>query len=191
MISFIKGKVAQKEEGILVIENNGIGYEVQVSDHTMNSIAYMNEEVKLLTYLQVREDGIALFGFVSKEEKDMFMKLIQVGGIGPKMAIGILSGISLSELSTAIFRQDIKMLCTIKGLGKKTAERLLVELKDKVEPVQESVESNVNMSYVEEATEALMSLGVGKNEAYRLAKEHAENSSSVEEIITKALRGMN
>ena len=191
MINYIQGKVVQIEENLLVVENNGIGYEIFVSSHTANSISFVNEEIKILTYLQVKEDGIALFGFISKEEKDMFLKLIEVSGIGPKMAIGILSGISLSELSVAIFRQDIKMLCTIKGLGKKTAERLLVELKDKVEPVQETAqESNINSSYVDEATQALVSLGVGKNEAYRLAKENAENCSSVEEIITKVLRGM-
>ena len=175
----------------MVVENNGIGYEIFVSSHTANSISFVNEEVKILTYLQVKEDGIALFGFISKEEKEMFLKLIEVSGIGPKMAIGILSGITLSELSVAIFRQDVKMLCTIKGLGKKTAERLLVELKDKVEPMQEiHEESNINTNYVDQATEALVSLGVGKNEAYRLAKENAENCSSVEEIITKVLRGM-
>ena len=132
MINFIQGKVVQKEENLLVVENNGIGYEILVSSHTSNSISFLNEEVKVLTYMQVREDGISLFGFVSKEEKDMFLKLIEVSGIGPKMAIGILSGISLGDLSVAIFRQDVKMLCTIKGLGKKTAERLLVELKDRV-----------------------------------------------------------
>ena len=121
----------------------------------------------------------------------MFLKLISVSGIGPKMAMGILSNISIVDLTNAIFRQDIKMLCTVKGLGKKTAERLLVELKDKTLPTTSMVESeDVNMNYIDEATDALVSLGVGKNEAYRLARENAQQCSSVEEIITKVLRGM-
>ena len=121
----------------------------------------------------------------------MFLKLINVSGIGPKTAIGILSGISLSDLVKAIVTQDVKMLCTIKGLGKKSAERLLVELKDQTMPdaTSEPIE-NVNLDYVEQATDALISLGVSRNEAYRLAKENASDGASVEEIITKALRGM-
>lgn len=190
MINFIQGKIIEKDEGLIVVENNGIGYEIQVSDHTLNSIAFQNDIVKVLTYMQVREDGIALYGFLTKEEKNMFLKLISVSGIGPKMAIGILSNIKINELVDAIIRQDVKMLCTVKGLGKKTAERLLVELKDKTMPVSVQQEENINSNYIDEATDALISLGVGKNEAYRLAKENANDCSSVEEIITKVLRGM-
>ena len=191
MINFIEGKVVDKDESSIVVECNGIGYEIQVSDHTLNSIAYQNEIIRILTYMQVREDGISLYGFVSKEEKNMFLKLISVSGIGPKMAIGILSNITLNDLISAIIRQDVKMLCTVKGLGKKTAERLLVELKDKTLPSQVEIDANpVNTNFIDEATDALVSLGVGKNEAYRLAKLHANEATSVEEIITKALRGM-
>ncbi len=191
MINYIEGNVVEKQEGYIVVDCNNIGYEIQVSNHTLNSIEFQNEIVKILTYMQVREDGVTLYGFVTKEEKNMFLKLISVSGIGPKMAISILSGITVNELINAILRQDVKMLCTIKGLGKKTAERLLVELKDQTMPsVECSVEQNGNEDYISQATEALISLGVGKNEAYRLAKENAINSTSVEEIITKVLRGM-
>ena len=191
MLNYIEGKLVEKQYGYIVVDCNNIGYEIQVSDHTLNSIEYVNEIVKILTYMQVREDGITLYGFITREEKNMFLKLISVSGIGPKMAIGILSGISVNELISAIVRQDVKMLCTIKGLGKKTAERLLVELKDQSMPTTtQNVEENVNEDYVSQATDALISLGVGKNEAYRLAKENALNSTSVEEIITKVLRGM-
>ncbi len=191
MFNYIEGKVVDKGENFVVIDCNGIGYEIQVSSHTLNSITYVNEIAKIFTYLQVKEDGISLYGFISKEEKNMFLKLISVNGIGPKMAIGILSGISVNELISAIVRQDVKMLCTIKGLGKKTAERLLVDLKDKTMPVETMFEDdNINKNFIDEATEALISLGVGKNEAYRLAKENASETASVEEIITKALRGM-
>ncbi len=191
MLNYIEGKLVEKQDGYIVVDCNNIGYEIQVGDHTLNSIEYVNEMVKILTYMQVREDGITLYGFITREEKNMFLKLISVSGIGPKMAIGILSGISVNELISAIVRQDVKMLCTIKGLGKKTAERLLVELKDQSMPTTtQNVEENVNEDYVSQATDALISLGVGKNEAYRLAKENALNSTSVEEIITKVLRGM-
>ncbi len=191
MINFIEGKVVDKQEDYVVIENNQIGYEIYVSSFTQNTLIYQNEMARLFTYMNVREDGITLYGFATKEEKDMFLKLISVSGIGPKMAMGILSNISIVDLTNAIFRQDIKMLCTVKGLGKKTAERLLVELKDKTLPTTvASSDDNVNMSYVDEATDALVSLGVGKNEAYRLARENAKECASVEEIITKVLRGM-
>ena len=191
MINFIEGKVVDKQEDYVVIENNQIGYEIYVSSFTQNTLIYQNEMARLFTYMNVREDGITLYGFANKEEKDMFLKLISVSGIGPKMAMGILSNISIVDLTNAIFRQDIKMLCTVKGLGKKTAERLLVELKDKTLPsVVESSNDNINMSYIDEATDALVSLGVGKNEAYRLARENAKECASVEEIITKVLRGM-
>ncbi len=191
MISYIIGKVTEKEENMIVVESNGIGYEIQVSSYTANSIEFDNEYAKILTYMQVKEDGICLYGFISKEEKNMFLKLISVSGIGPKMAIGILSGVTIPELINAILSQDVKMLCTIKGLGKKTAERLLVELKDQTMP-NVNVVSNDNLNYnaIDQVTDALVSLGVGKNEAYRLAKDNAENGLSVEEIITKCLRGM-
>ena len=191
MLNYIEGKLIEKEEGYIVVDCNGIGYEILVSDYTQNSLSANGSVVKILTYLQVREDGVALYGFASKEEKNMFMKLISVNGIGPKMAVGILSGITLNDLISAIVNQDVKMLCTIKGLGKKTAERLLVELKDQAMPVQMEIsQQNVNMNFIEQASEALISLGVGRNEAYRLAKENAVEGATVEEIITKALRGM-
>ena len=191
MFNYIEGRVVDKQDGYIVLDCNGVGYEILVSDFTFNATEFPNESVKILTYMQIKEDGISLYGFYTKEEKKMFLKLISVNGIGPKMAMGILSSISVNDLCFAIIKQDIKMLCTVKGLGKKTAERLLVELKDQTMPtVQNSDQQEVNNDYVAQATDALISLGVGKNEAYRLAKQNAADSTSVEEIITKVLRGM-
>ena len=176
---------------MLVVQANNIGYEIQVSSHTIDTISLDSENVKILTYMQVKEDGISLFGFVSREEKAMFLKLIDVSGIGPKLAITILSNITISELVSAIINQDVKMLCTVKGLGKKTAERLLVELKDQTMPNLDVIEKDgINFNAIDQATDALVSLGVGKNEAYRLAKEYASEGATVEEIITNCLRGM-
>lgn len=190
MINYIEGKLVLKDEGYVVVECNGMGYEIYVSNSTINALPYLNERCKILTYLQVKEDGMALFGFATKEEKDMFLKLISINGIGPKMAVGVLSGMSLQDLISAIANQDIKLLCTIKGLGRKTAERVLLELKDQVFSAITPLESSFDQNVIDDATEALMALGVGKNEAYRLAKDNAGQGMSVEEIITKALRGM-
>ena len=189
MINYIEGRLVEKNEAVVVVDFGGLGYEINVSSNTINALPYLNEVCKILTYMQVKEDGIALFGFANREEKEMFMKLISISGIGPKVAIGILSGLSLSDLIIAISKQDIKMLCTIKGLGKKTAERVLLELKDQVFTTN-AEPTTINQTAIDEATEALISLGVGKNEAYRLARDNATEGLSVEEIITKALRGM-
>lgn len=192
MISYLEGKLAEKGINSIVVDVKGIGYEVVMSEHSINSLPFENEMVKVLTYMQVREDGISLFGFNTKEEKKIFLKLISVSGIGPKVAMGILSNISINDLVLAIQREDIKMLCTVKGLGKKTVERLLVELKDQELPsITEIANDGLNQNFIDEATDALVSLGVGKNEAYRLAKENANENATVEEIITKALKGMN
>lgn len=191
MINYIIGKVVEKDENMLVVQANNIGYEIQVSSHTIDTLSLDSENVKILTYMQVKEDGISLFGFVSREEKAMFLKLIDVSGIGPKLAITILSNITISELVSAIINQDVKMLCTVKGLGKKTAERLLVELKDQTMPNLDVIaKDSINFNAIDQATDALVSLGVGKNEAYRLAKEYASEGATVEEIITNCLRGM-
>lgn len=197
MYSYIIGVVTHKEEGKIALENNGIGYEINVSSQTMNSFEFENEPVKLFTYLVVREDEMSLYGFSCVEEKNMFLQLISVSGIGPKMAIGILSEISLSGLMSAIASEDLKTLCKIKGLGKKTAERLVLELKDKVNPMEAiaisafSNENFVDEQIVDDAVATLNGLGISKNEAYKLVKEVATKDMSLEEIITKVLRGMN
>ncbi len=196
MYSYIIGVVTHKEEGKISLENNGIGYEINVSGFTLDSIEFENEPVKIFTYLVVREDEMSLYGFSCIEEKDMFLKLISVSGIGPKMAIGILSEISISGLITAIASEDLKTICKIKGLGKKTAERLILELKDKVNPMeaiamgQEIEADEVNEQVFDDAVSTLAGLGVGKNEAYKLVKQVATKDMSLEQIITNVLRGM-
>lgn len=192
MISFLVGVVDEKVDGTVLLDVNGVGYEVFVSNNTY-VVLPLGERVKIYTYMSVREDGVSLFGFSSKEERELFNKLILVSGIGPKMAISILSGMPLSDLTVAIAKQDIKMLSTIKGLGKKTAERLCVELKDKLDavalPEQSDLVADYNEDAVTMATDTLISLGINKNEAYTLARSCAGNNASAEEIIAKALRG--
>ena len=192
MIAFLVGIIEEKREDCVLLDVNGVGYELGISKNTYLSLPTEGETIKLFTYMSVREDGVALFGFSSRDEKELFLKLTSVSGIGPKVAVGILSGLPLSELVIAIIKQDMRALSSIKGLGKKTAERLCLELKDKLSPVGEMSETQT-FEYDEDAltlaTETLISLGINKNEAYLLAKSHAGPNVSAEEIITKSLRG--
>ena len=132
MLGFVSGKVVSIYEGTAVVENNGLGFELAVSSNTLDSLK-TGADVKLFTYLQLREDGLTLFGFATVEEKEVFLKLISVSGIGPKVALSVLSGLKMSDLSSAIVTGDMAVLTSVKGLGKKTAERIVLELKDKVD----------------------------------------------------------
>lgn len=193
MISFLVGVIEEKNENELILDVNSVGYSLQVSSTTLSSLPLAGETVKVYTYMAVREDGIFLFGFSTKEEREVFYKLISVSGVGPKMAITILSGINLSDLILAIIQEDSKLLSRIKGLGKKTAERICLELKDKLDVATPSQSQTFAMDYNEDAvqmaTDTLISLGINKNEAYMLARANAQNNASAEEIISKALRG--
>ena len=193
MISFLVGVIEEKNENELILDVNGVGYSLQVSSATLSSLPVAGETIKVYTYMAVREDGIYLFGFSTKEEREVFYKLISVSGVGPKMAITILSGINLSDLILAIIQEDSKLLSRIKGLGKKTAERICLELKDKLDVATPSQSQTFAMDYNEDAvqmaTDTLISLGISKNEAYMLARANAQNNATAEEIISKALRG--
>ncbi len=196
MISFLIGEIEEKREGIVSLNVNGVGYELFVSNTTLASLPNAGEVAKVLTYMAVREDGIFLFGFSTSEEKELFLKLITVSGIGPKVAISILSGLSISNLITAIIGGDVKMLSNIKGLGKKTAERICLELKDKISPLGvmsgDIMMSNLNIvneDVIETASDTLIALGINKNEAYKLARMNYSEGDSAENVIAKSLRG--
>lgn len=192
MIGFLVGIIEEKREGIVLLDVNGVGYELNVSNTTLISLPHEGERGKVYTYLAVREDGIFLFGFSTMEEKEIFLKLITVSGIGPKVAQTILSGLSISDLCVAIKTGDVKLLSTIKGLGKKTAERICLELKDKLDLggiPSADIAPDYNEDTVELATQTLISLGISKNEAYMLARANAKPDDSVEDVIAKSLRG--
>lgn len=193
MISFLMGIIEEKNENSVIINVNGVGFNINISSNTFSSLPLVGESTKIFTYMSVREDDISLYGFSSIEERNLFNKLITVTGIGPKMALGILSGLSLSDLIIAIIKEDSKLLSKIKGLGKKTAERLCLELKDKLSPISSQETSNFEIDYNEDAvqmaTDTLISLGISKNEAYMLARANATKDSTAEEIISKSLRG--
>ncbi len=196
MIAFLVGIIEHKYENTLILDVNGVGYELAISNNTYITLPMEGETVKVLTYLQVKEDGIALYGFGTEEEKAMFLKLITVTGIGPKMAITILSGMKLSDLVVTILNEDANSLSKIKGLGKKGAERICLELKDKVSTTSLSLDDmasvmageQYNETALNDAVETLINLGVNKNEAYRLARSKVTPEITAEEIILKVLR---
>ena len=194
MISFIIGTLEEKSENGVVINCNGMGYEIQTSSATLSTLPLAGEECKIYTYLQVKEDGISLFGFTTVDERELFYKLISVSGVGPKMAITILSGMNISDLIVSILKEDTMALSRIKGLGKKTAERICLELKDKLTPVGgvliEDKILELDENVLDDACEALISLGLSKNEALRLARQNANENSTAEEIIASVLRNM-
>lgn len=196
MYNYLTGEIVSKAENLVVLENNGIGYEIYVSMTTLDALPYVGNVAKVYTFLNVREDEMSLYGFATIDEKNMFLRLTEVSGIGPKVALSILSGVRLSDLAIAIKNEDIKLLSTIKGIGKKTAERIVVELKDKIDlvgydTIDNEKEESINESAIDEATEALISLGVNKNEAYRLARENTKGNDKAEDIVRKVFQNLN
>lgn len=199
MIGYIKGKVLYSGEGTVLLENGGIGYEVLCSGALFAKLV-TDGEGEAYTYLQVRDDGISLFGFVSPEEKIMFLKLVSVSGVGPKMGIAILSALNVGDVAVAIASSDVKMLSTVKGLGKKTAERIILELREKVSAAELApaaggktvADAPEKLSDREEdAIVGLMSLGYTRAESVRAVKAAIERgAATTEEIVMSALKNM-
>ena len=193
MISYVKGTVAYIGNDCIVVDNNGIGYNIQVSPSTASAVV-MEKEVKIYTYMNVKENELSLFGFLTKEELNMFNLLIGVNGVGPKSAVAMLGALSPSQLALAIATEDIKALSVGQGIGKKIAQRIALELKDKVgaDTITTGVEivQKVDVTTGEraEALSAPMALGFTKNEAENAIKALFVNGMATEEIISKALK---
>lgn len=190
MYAYITGTIESVEDGILVIDNNGIGYKLNVSNNCLCKLGIKGQTIKIYTYLNVREDEMSLYGFFSMEEKSMFIKLISISGVGPKLALSVLSGIELSNLAKVIMTGDIKTLSTIKGIGKKTAERIVLELRGSVEGVTEAVISNITSDSVNDAIMALVNLGITRQEAYTAVMKASESTDDTSKIIATALRSL-
>lgn len=192
MYSYIQGKIVDKTFMSIVVDNNGIGYEIGVSGNTLTDID-MGEIVKIYTYLYVREDEMSLYGFSRLEEKKLFLRLIEISGIGPKMAMQILGGYDLKTLTVAIASGDSKTLCKIKGLGKKTAELIILSLRDQVADditLFNDHRDAVTGEDIADAVFALESLGISKTEAVRMATEASKTCHGTEEIIRTCLQKM-
>ncbi len=190
MISYVKGTVAYIGNDCIVVDNNGIGYNIQVSSSTASAVV-MEKEVQIYTYMNVKENELSLFGFLTKEELNMFNLLISVNGVGPKSAVAMLGALSPSQLALAIATEDIKALSVGQGIGKKIAQRIALELKDKVgaDTITTGIElvQKVDVARAE-ALSALMALGFTKNEAENAIKAVFVNGMATEEIISKALK---
>ncbi|PKL83705.1 MAG: Holliday junction branch migration protein RuvA [Ignavibacteriae bacterium HGW-Ignavibacteriae-3] len=194
MIGYLHGKIISKKPTKLLIDVNGVGYIVNISISTFEKISD-KEEVSLFTYLSVREAAMDLFGFYSIGEKEMFELLISVSGIGPKSAQSILSGIQIEDLKDALKGGNVSRLISIPGIGRKTAERMLIELRDKVESLAESIDgiSFGSSSVRGDAITALINLGYNQKVAERVIRSITDKSPSIaiEELIKEALVNLN
>lgn len=197
MIASLTGRLLSKNPTEVILDVQGVGYAVQIPLSTFSVLSDTGTTVSLLTYLQVRDDALVLFGFATEDERIMFRNLISVNGIGPRLAQNILSGIASPELRTLIQSSNTKALTGIPGIGKKTAERIVIELRERLEKDsggQEaiSVRSSTPMGVRTEALEALLALGFQRSVAEKAVRSALSEDSSrdlaVEDLVKKALR---
>ena len=194
MYAYIKGTLEEKTTDSIVVETAGIGYKIYVSEHTMTKLGEIGEKIKIYTHYHVREDNISLYGFMSNEELKMFELLLQVSGIGAKTAIAMLSNITPSKFALAIISNDLKTLTKIPGIGNKSAQRMVLELKDKlktqtaIEDNEEEKITNDNSESINEAGQALQILGYNKGEISKVFDKFETNNLSTEELIKEALK---
>ncbi len=199
MISYIKGEIVYNDSDSLIVENNGIGYKVIVPAFSAQKLCSQKDQVTVYTYMSVREDGITLFGFSSVEERSLYEKLISVSGIGPKAAVSILGVLTPSQLITAIVSADSAAIARAPGIGKKTAQRVILDLKDKIgnddvadifdgnggEAVSETAAAGDDRS---EAVEALVALGYSRSEAVKAVSRVYNEGMDVQKILSASLR---
>lgn len=187
MFEFIIGDVVNIKEDYVVIQNNGIGYKVFTTKNSIVDIEIGKKDQLLYTQLHVREDGLFLYGFSTEEELDMFNMLLTVSKIGPKVASGILSGLSPKKLKQAIYSNDLTILCKAPGVGKKTAERMVLELKDKIDISNIDDLAEIFEPVDNEAVQALTSLGYTSYEVNK-ALNGLDSSLSLEDLIKEGLK---
>lgn len=203
MIAYLRGKVLTMTSETAIVEVNGVGYELYCSGGAFSKMS-IGEVAEVYTYLQVKEDGITLFGFASPKEKDLFLKITSVSGVGPKLGISILTCLSADEFLRAVATADVKRLSAVKGLGKKTAEKIVLELHGKISAAEVMTASGEDLTARaeptatptlspadEEAVSALMGLGFTKSESVNAVKRAREQGAiGVEDVIRKALMGV-
>ena len=204
MIAYIKGALAytEPEEGVAVLESGGIGYRILLSGRDLDLLPPVGEELRLYTHLQVREDAFVLFGFFTKEDRKLFQQLLGVNGIGPKAALGVLTALSADDLRFAVLADDAKAIAKAPGIGIKTAQKLILELKDKLS-LEEAFEARLENHQTtaaagaasdlsearNEAVEALTALGYSASESLKaVRKVEAADGMSVEDILKAALK---
>lgn len=196
MISYINGRLAFKGEDSIIVDRDGIGFNIQVSSGMLQRLPSEGENVRIYTYMNVKEDEISLFGFASMEELGFFNKLIRVSGVGPKSAAGLLGVFTPRQLSVAIAAEDSRLISTGPGIGKKTAQKIILELKDRITEQEifagnteasSAPKANANSS---EAIQALESLGFTRAEAFKAVNAVAEENMDSGKIISLALKAL-
>ncbi len=201
MIAYLKGEVAAVYEQKTVLEVGGIGYNILMPQSSLRLITGIGEERKIYTFLNVREDALQLYGFLTRDDLELFSKLIQVGGIGPKGGLSLLSSMSADELRFAIVSSDEKTISKAPGIGKKTAQRLIIDLKDKIslqdafeakfgDLGEEIAQDGLSQNAQREAMEALVALGYSQAQALKAVRS-AEPGQDVEEVLKQALKVIN
>ena len=194
MIAYIKGTLEEKNNEVAVIDVNGVGYQILIPYSTYQILPEVGACVKLNIYMNVREDNVSLFGFYTKEEERVFKLLISVSGVGPKMALAVLSDITPAEFSLGVITDDVSKLTKVSGIGKKTAQRIILELKDKlknedmVESKDYKLESKISSNQADEAISALQVLGYPCKDATKAVSAVDTEGLAVEEIIKAALK---
>ena len=197
MYAFIEGQVCEKTNNTLVILAGGVGYQISCSMNTLQAAPMTGETMRCFTWLSVREDAMELFGFATQEEKQLFLSLTSVSGVGPKMALGLLGSMPLRDLNLAILLGDVTALSRAPGIGKKTAQRIALELKDKISQADVDTAAGASVPAATltadnfaEAIEALTALGYSSTEARSALSGVKDKDASVEELIRTALRTM-
>ena len=194
MIGSLIGLIREKTPSSILLEVNGIGYEIAVPLSTSFQLPNVGESAYLLTHLVVREDQHSLYGFATDEERKLFRALIKISGVGAKLAITILSGTNVNGFIQSVVNEDIDALVHLPGIGKKTAERLIVEMKDKVSEIssdENSLSQNNENSAVAEAINALVNLGYKTKDAKTILDKIESEGLTVEELIRQALKSLN
>ena len=191
MIGSLTGILAQKAPPRLLLDVGGVGYDVEAPMSTFYTLPPVGERVRLLIPQVVREDALLLFGFGSEAERSLFRNLLKVSGVGPRIALAILSGVSIEVFAQLVWGQDVAALTRIPGVGRKTAERLLVEMRDRLDAPDAAATSSLSLpadGVEAEALNALLALGYKPAEATRLIKSAADGTQSTEELIRRALQ---
>ena len=190
MIGSIRGQILAKAPPQLTVEAGGLGYELEAPMSTFFHLPAIGQEVRLLTHLVVREDAHVLYAFGTEQERRLFRNLIKVSGVGPKIALALLSGVSVEAFAACVYNQDVTALTRVPGIGRKTAERLVVEMRDRLgTPAAHSAGAPAGGSAQSEALGALLALGYKPAEASRLLRSADPGEHSTEELIRLALKG--
>lgn len=199
MYSYIKGRLVRRTDEYIVVENNGIGYQVNCPIGISFELGELDSDIIVYIHQNVKEDDISLYGFSSQEQKDLFLQLITVSSVGPKVAMSICSQIKPDILAMTVMNGDINMLTQVKGLGKKTAERIILELRDKLKKVTSTTPkktattvqapgSGIDQSVIEDAVSALIVLGYKDSDARNAVSSVYENDIELQDLIKRALR---